>query len=161
MKKLLTIVSKGEGYSADVIDNGDGSFQFVGDMDIDVDGSPFWKNDPSGQADTSLHYKGKPIDSSIVPGIVLPPEIIRAVKGIVLGCKAEVTYKGRSRAAVVFDTGPHNKLGEASYCLATRLGIPARMNGNGGVDEQAVTYKFWPGIPALVDGITYGLQKSG
>lgn len=157
MKKLLTIRSKGERYTADVIEDDDGSVFFVGDMDIDVDGSPNWQRDRYGQADTSLHFQGKPINSDIVPGIVLPPECIRAVKGVVLGCKARASYKGRDRDAVVFDVGPHFKLGEGSGALAIRLGINPDPN-KGGVDEQSVTYRYWPGVPAEIDGIRYQLQ---
>src|SRR5437762_13029488 len=160
MKKLFTIKSKMEGYTADVIEDDDGSVFFVGDMDIDVDGSPNWKRDPYGQPDTTLHFKGKPINSDAVPGIVLPPEIIRSVEKVVLGCKSIVTYKGKASNAVVFDVGPHNKLGEGSAELARRLGINPDPN-RGGTDDQEVTYRFWPGIPAAVDGIVYTLQPYG
>lgn len=160
MKKLLTIKSKGEGYTADVINDEDGSLFFVGDMDVDVDGSPDWEKDSSGAADTTLHHNGKPINSDVVPGIVVPPEIIKAVRGVVMGCKAFVIYKGRSCDAVVFDVGPHNKLGEGSAALARRLGINPDPN-KGGVDEQCVTYRIWPGMPAKVDGILYKLQPYG
>lgn len=158
MRKLLTITSKREGYTADVILDDDGSVFFVGDMDVDVDGSPNWARDPSGQSQTTLQFQGRSINSDVVPGIVLPPEIIRSVQGIVLGCKAAVSYKGRTRDAVVFDVGPHNKLGEGSAALAQRLGINPDPN-RGGEDSQCVTYRFWPGIPAEIDGIKYVLQS--
>lgn len=160
MKKLLTIRSRGEGYTADFIDREDGSFSFLGDYDVDVDGSPNWQIDPFGQADTTLHHNGKPINSGIVPGIVLPPVCIKAVKGIVLGCKAQVTYKARTREAVVFDVGPNFKLGEGSPCLAERLGINPDPT-HGGVDSQSVLYRFWPGVPAEIDGVKYSLQRYG
>ncbi len=156
MKKLLTIASKGEGYTADFVDREDGSFSFLGDWDNDWDGSKRWKEDKWGQADTTLHHNGKPIDSWAVPGIVVPPEIIKAVTGVVLGCYAEVTYKGKTEPAVVFDVGPKQKLGEGSPCLAVRLSInPSHAIG---MDEQSVLYRIWPGRPAIVDGITYKLQ---
>jgi hypothetical protein len=164
MKKLLHIASKGERYQADLLWDDfpsdsrrkDSAF-FVGDFDVDIDGSDHWQSDPCGQADTTLHHNGKPIDSGKVPGIVLPPECINAVKGVVLGCKATATYRGKTVDAVVFDIGPHNKLGEGSEALAKRLGINPDPN-RGGVDEQEVTYRFWPGVPAVVDGICYNLQ---
>lgn len=158
MKKLLTIRSKGEGYTADVILDDGGSVFFVGDMDIDVDGSPDWKRDPYGQSDTTLHFNGKPINSDEVPGIVLPPEIIMAVPGVVLGCKALVRYRNHEVDAVVFDVGPHRKLGEGSAALAEQLMIDPDPN-SGGVDEQEVMYRFWPGIPAMVGGVIYKLQR--
>lgn len=167
MKKLETIFSKGEHYNADIILDDSpvdpshlNSVFFVGDFDNDWDGSKRWKEDPYGQSDTTLHYNGKPIDSWAVAGIVLPPECITVVSGVVLGCYAEVTYKGRTRPAVVFDVGPHFKLGEGTPCLAVRLGIDPG-HSSGGVDEQAVTYRYWPGRAALVDGIQYQLQHYG
>ena len=165
MKKLLHITSKGEGYQADILLDDfptdparKDSVFFVGDMDNDVDATPFWEQDPCGQNDTALHYNGKPIDGSKVPGIVLPPECIDAVKQQVLGCKATATYRGKTEPCVVFDIGPHKKLGEGNPALMTRLNIPWTKNGNGGVDEQEVTYRYWPGVPAVVDGVKYQLQ---
>jgi hypothetical protein len=160
MKKLLTITSKGEGYTADVILDDGGSVFFVGDADIDVDGSPNWERDPDASADTSLHYNGKPINADKVSFIVLPPECIKAVAGVVLGCKATAKYHGRECAAVVADVGPHRKLGEMSSACARMLGINPSPT-SGGVDEQCVTYRYWPGIPALVDGVLYKLQPYG
>lgn len=160
MIRVFTIRSKGEGYSADVFDNQDGSYEFTGDMDIDVDGSPNWRRDPYGQSDTSLHYNGSPIDSDSVPGIVLPPECIKFVQGIVLGCQCQVSYRGVLVDAVVFDVGPHNKLGEGSAELARRLGVNDSPI-NGGVSEPEVLYQYWPGKPAVVDGVQYELQHYG
>lgn len=157
---MLTIFSRGERYSADVILDNDGSGFFVGDFDVDWDGSPRWHEDPSGAKETTLRLHGKSIDSWKVSGIVLPPEIIRAVPGIVLGCKAVVRYKHAVSDAVVFDVGPARKLGEGSPFLAERLGINPH-HSHGGVDEQEVTYRFWPGVPAIVDGIEYQLQPYG
>lgn len=157
MKKLTTISSKGEHYTADVILDDDGSVFFVGDFDVDVDGSPDWHRDPYGQSDTTLHHEGKPINSDVVRGIVLPPECIKAVQPMVLGCKAQVTYRGKTVDAVVFDVGPHNKLGEGSAALAKALHINPDPN-NGGVDEHEVTFRFYPGIAAEIDGVTYSLQ---
>src|SRR4051794_26515806 len=122
-KVLLTIRSKGEGYTSDVIDHEDGRYSFLGDLDVDIDGSPNWHRDPDGQPTTSLKLNGKNINSDAVPGIVLPTEIIKAVEGIVLGCKASVAFRGKVSDAVVFDVGPHKKPGEGSPELARRLGI--------------------------------------
>ena len=157
MRKLFTIQSKGENYTSDVIENDDGSVQFNGDMDIDIDGAPDWKRDPFGQPDTALHYNGLPINAQIVPFIVVPPEIIQAVKGIVLGCKASVRYGIKISDAVVADIGPHKKLGEGSPALARNLGINDDPN-HGGIDDHVVLYRLWPGVPAVIDGIEYNLQ---
>ena len=161
MRELITITSKGEGYTATVWDNEDGSYSFTGDMDNDVDGSQFWHNDPCGQSETTLQFSGKSIDSGVVPCIVLPPPIIKAIGPIVLGCQAQVEWNGTIVDGVVFDVGPRTKLGEGSYAMLKRLGAPALENGNGGIDGPEVQYRFWPGVPAVVDGVTYVLQKYG
>lgn len=157
MKKLLTIYSKGEGYSADIFENTDGSGQFTGDMDIDIDGSPDWGRDPSGQPDTTLHESGHAINGQEFPFIVLPPEVIVAFSLVILGCKAVVRYRGKISDAVVADVGPHRKLGEGSPKLARNLGINDDPN-HGGVDTPEVVYQFWPGVPAVLRGITFELQ---
>lgn len=164
---MTTIASKGENYWANIIrDDADllndkPAYFFFGDMDNDVDGSPYWNKDKYGQADTSLHYDGKPINSDEVPGIVLPPEVINLTPEIVLGCFATVELNGAYEPCVVFDVGPHVKLGEGSPCLLRRLGAPAPRNGNGGIDEQVVHYRFWPGVAANIDGKQFTLTPLG
>jgi hypothetical protein len=154
----LTFVSKGEGYEVDVYKFPDGHREFKGDMDCDVDGAPFWHNDPTGQAETTLRIHGKSIDSSVVCGIVLPPECVAEPAGIVMGCKAEVEWRGKVVPCVVFDGGPHRKAGEGSYAALKALGAPALKNGNGGIDGPEVIYRYWPGVPAVLDGVEYPLQ---
>src|SRR5678816_716038 len=102
MKEVFKITSKKEGYTASVFEVGDGSYQFLGDMDVDVDGSPDWRRDPYGQADTTLHHNGHPINSDVVRGIVLPPECITFVKPVVMGCKAEVTFRGKTVSCLLY-----------------------------------------------------------
>jgi len=166
MKLCTTITSKGENYTANVfrddgdLQNGKPAFWFFGDADVDVDGSPNWRRDPYGQADTSLHFNGHPVNSDAVPGIVLPPDIIKLTPDIVLGCFASVEYNGKHEPAVVFDVGPTSKLGELSGCLARRLGINDNPN-TGGVDTQSVHYRFWPGVPANIDGNLFTLTPLG
>lgn len=154
MKLLTTITSKKENYTANIIlderDEIDGkpSLFFFGDMDNDVDGTPYWENDKYGAPDTSLHYLGKAVNGDIIPFIVLPPEVINLVKDTVLGCLGEVYYKDKSCLVVVADVGPHFKLGEGSPAALRALELPAFHNGNGGLDTQEVLYRFWPGVAA-------------
>jgi hypothetical protein len=68
-----------------------------------------------------------------------------------------VRYRGKEVGAVVADVGPHNKLGELSARCAELLDINPDPN-RGGVDSQSVTYRYWPGIPALIDNVLYSLQ---
>lgn len=155
MSKLLTEIE-----GCQVFVNYDNSVSWTAKMAVDVDGSPNWRRDPDGQADTSLHYRGQPINADAVPYVVVPPAIRDAVPGIVLGCRALVSYNhGKPVEAVVADIGPRRKLGEGSSELARRLGINPSPT-KGGVDEHVVEYQIWPGVPAEVDGITYDLQPA-
>lgn len=69
------------------------------------------------------------------------------------------TRNGKTCSAVVGDIGPHRKLGEISIACAAALGIdpsPTR----GGEERHVVEYVIEPGVPAVVNGITYRLQSS-
>jgi hypothetical protein len=145
----------------DIILNDDGSVTYSAKAAIDDDGSDNSQRDPDWQADTSLHFNGKPIDAASVPYVVVPPAIIAGVPGIVLGCRAVVTdtCNGLSTEAVVADIGPHKKLGEISMACAAAIGIdpsPTR----GGEDAHVIAYALYPGTPAVVNGVTYELQPS-
>lgn len=99
-------------------------------------------------------HPGKPlsdpaayVDSETIPYIVVPPIIIRKTGGIVRGCKARATWKGRSVECVVADRGPANKIGELSIAAARAIGLPASPR-NGGTEEPEVLYELWPGMAA-------------
>jgi len=128
---------------------------------------------------TSLHLPGKDgkslpnsspfryVDSATVPYIVVPPVIISGVTGIVMGCRAVVTNtkNGKSVEAVVADSGPSNKLGEISVACAKAIGVSAAEGtahpaNSGGVDEHIIHYQLFPGVAAVVGGVTYPLQHS-
>jgi hypothetical protein len=97
------------------------------------------------------------VDSESVPYIVVSPLIRNAAKGVVLGCKARVSFGGRSVDAVVADIGPRKKIGELSIAAARAVGIPSSPRV-GGV-EGNVGYEFWPDVPAEVNGVTYNLIR--
>lgn len=160
MKLMFTFFSHENAeyqYAANVIQddqrilNGKPSYFWFGDADNDVDGSPYWKQDPSGQAGTRWLYEGKAIDGDIVPFIVVPPQIIKMTPEIVGGCVATVEYEGNVVACVVGDSGPSNKIGEMSPAALRALGLPAHMNGNGGLDTQEILYRIWPGVAARLE----------
>lgn len=152
--KLLGTIEGNE-----IIDHEDGRVTWTAKLAIDNDGSDNRQGDPYWQRDTSLHHNGRPIDSEAVAGIVVPPLVINAVAPVVLGCKASAKYLERVTDAVVFDIGPRKKIGEGSPELARRLGInPSAING--GIDAHVVEYTIWPGVPAVVDDVTYELQPS-
>lgn len=140
-------------------DSPDGPCHVVADADVDVDGSGDPHGDPDFQNDTTLHFEGKPLNSDVDKWIVLPMPVIRAVKGIVLGCQATVHYKGKSCDAVVGDVGPSRKIGEISRAVAFALGINPSPT-IGGVDDASVRYEWTPGVAAVVDGRRYELKAS-
>jgi hypothetical protein len=133
---------------------------FTAKFAIDCDGSRNPDQDPDWQWDTTLHGPdGKPIDSERVRGIVLPPGVINAVTGTVLGSLVKVTNtkNGKTADAVVFDVGPHFKLGEGTPALARALGLDPNSR-HGGTDERIIGYEVHVGVPAVLDGITYALK---
>lgn len=154
MSKILGTIE-----DCEIIEGDDGTVSWTAKLAVDVDGSPNWRRDPTGQADTTLHLHGKPINADAVPYVVVPPLIRDLVAPIVMGCQAEVTYKGKTVRAVVADVGPRRKLGEGSAALAIALGInpsPTR----GGEDSHSIHYRIWPGKPAIVNGVEYQLQPA-
>lgn len=140
---------------------------------VTVGGKPVIQgpNDPAPGfyvSPTSLHIPGHAltdprcyVDAETVPFIVVPPQIIHGVAGIVLGCKGRITdtRTGRSVDVVVADSGPRSKDGEASIAAAKALGI-AFSARTGGEDRPVFLYECWPGVPAVVNGVTYALQGS-
>lgn len=103
---------------------------------------------------TWYRYPDKPlndpsayVNAETVPYVVVPPLIVQATTGIVRGCKAVVSYKGRSVECVVADRGPSGKIGELSIAAARALGIPSSPR-TGGVSGGVVLYELWPGIAA-------------
>jgi hypothetical protein len=142
----------------DVIWDGD-RLTFLSCAMIDGDGAGPSHGDPDFQDDTTLHFEGKPLNADSDSFIVLPPQLICAVEGIVLGCKATVlnATNGMQTDAVVGDVGPTDKLGEISIACAAAIGVPSSPT-TGGVARRVIRYAIWPGVPAVVNGRTYALQ---
>ena len=99
------------------------------------------------------------VDAASVPYIVLPGHWRQLAVGVVLGCKATVedTKTGKILEAAVLDFGPKGKLGEASIACAKFFGVPSSPK-NGGTPEKRFIYRFFPGVAAVVNGVTYQLQ---
>lgn len=100
------------------------------------------------------------VDAVSVPYIVLPSHWRAQSVGVVLGCKATVedTKTGKIlHDAGVLDFGPTSKLGEASIACAEFFGVPSSPK-TGGTEQKRFIYRFYPGIPAVINGITYQLQ---
>jgi hypothetical protein len=98
------------------------------------------------------------VDSETVPYIVVPPVIINKTRGVVRGCFARVTYKGKSVDCMVGDVGPRNKIGEISIAAARAVGIPASPR-SGGEDRKIVQYEIFPGRKVTINGVTYPLMR--
>lgn len=113
--------------------------------------STTWYRHPGKAADDPAAY----VDAETVPYIVVPPLIVQRTAGIVRGCKARVTWRGRSVDCVVADRGPANKVGEISIAAARCVGLPSSPR-TGGTAAVEVEYELWPGVPA--PGFT--LQKA-
>ncbi len=136
----------------------DGSVHFKAKAAIDSDGVGPHHGDHTAQDQTS--YKPD-LNADVDRYIVVPPAIRNGVKGVVMGCLANVTNTGNGQhtAAVVGDVGPRKKLGEISCACASAIGLnPSPVDG--GIDEHAIEYVIFPGVPAVVNGKTYTLQPA-
>lgn len=85
------------------------------------------------------------LDSERVCFVVVPSQLRRLVKPIVLGCRAIVTNlaNGKTAEATVGDIGPATHLGEGSIALAKALRIPSNPR-RGGV-STGIRYEIFPG----------------
>jgi hypothetical protein len=110
-----------------------------------------WYRHPGKANDDPAAY----VDSETVPYIVVPALVIQKPQGIVRGCKARVTWQGKSVDCVVADKGPANKIGELSIAAARAVGLPSSPR-TGGTTKPDVHYELWPGVAAP----GYVLQKA-
>ena len=136
--------------------------RFTAKFAICTDGMP--QNvygDKHWQRQTAYYNNGKYLNADKVPYIVVPPFIIGAILGVVMGSEAEAANEknGNVSDAIVGEVGPDDKLGEGSIELARRLAINPHPN-HGGTKERIVRYTIFVGEPAVVDGIKYKLQRS-
>ncbi|MFG1187475.1 MULTISPECIES: glycoside hydrolase family 75 protein [Xanthobacter] len=127
------------------------------------DGHPLADDDGNVYSKTTYAWKGRAIptryvDAATVPYVVVNPLVRQRAVGIVMGCRALVTYKGKSVAAVVADVSGAARIGELSIAAAKALGIPSSPR-KGGTDT-GVTYEMWPGSAAIIDGAIYELQRA-
>ena len=102
-----------------------------------------WYRHPGKLASDPAAY----VDAETVPYIVVPPLVIQQTAGVVRGCKARASYKGKSVDCVVADRGPSGKVGELSIAAARALDMPSSPR-NGGTEKPEVLYELWPGVAA-------------
>jgi hypothetical protein len=133
-------------------------------IEKDHTGRPTDDGNGNWYSSTTYAWKGRPletryVDAAHVPYLVVNPIVRAKATGIVIGCKASVTYKGKTIDAVVADVSGGKDIGEMSMAAAEMLGIPSSPR-SGGVDS-GVEFEFWPGQAATIDGELYELQRAG
>lgn len=159
MRRLATIED------IDVVELVNGCVRFIGDVDVDIDGAdaegkPYdARGDKYYQPRTSLLYKGRSLDAREVPYVVVPLQLPKLVKGVVLGCRAVVEdmLSDFKAVGVVGDLGPTFKTGEVSVRMAQVLGLNDSPV-NGGCEQKRFRYTIYPGVPAFCGGVQYDLQ---
>jgi hypothetical protein len=129
---------------------------FLADMDVDCDGKETAvcnkSRDAAFQPQTAaVDSTGKPLDAARVPYVVVPGVSTRfdyRSRGIRMGSLAAVFYNGKMSYGVVGDIGPTAIIGEASYAMASALGInPDPSRGGTG---SGVTYLIFSGPQNVV-----------
>jgi hypothetical protein len=127
------------------------------------DGSGHPLTDGNGNAYSKTSYVVWPhrsvadraVDAAAIPYVVINPYVRINAAGVVLGCRALVTFQGRSCESVVADVSGPNDIGEISVAAAEALGIDPSPR-TGGIDS-GVNFQLFPGTPAVVNGETYNL----
>jgi len=133
-----------------------GAVFWTADMDVDCDGKESaacsLATDPAYQPETSAtDSKGDPLDAAALPFVVVPLPSFRFdydARGLALGNVIGVVYGGKVAYGVFGDEGPSNIIGEASYAMASLLGVDPDPS-TGGTDGP-VTYIAFTGASALV-----------
>jgi hypothetical protein len=129
------------------------------DLDVDCDGKMSTQcnltADPAYQNQTSAtDSHGDPLDAATLPYVVVPLPSTRfdySAGGLALGSAIAEIYNGKVRYGVFGDEGPNNIIGEASYAMASSLGIDPDPS-TGGVDS-GVAYIAFTGQDAVVPTI--------
>lgn len=120
---------------------------------------------PNGVVPSKTAYKlpgDRPehqLDSETLCYIVVPSWIVAKLKGIVKGCRAQATFRGKSVSAIVGDVGPRTKVGEGSIELCRRLGIKHSPR-YGGLESPDVIYELWPGQFSMIGDTVIPLLTS-
>lgn len=127
------------------------------------DGAPTSDGRGNWYSQTTYAWQGRPIttryvDATTVPYVVVNPIVRRKAVGVVIGCRARVTYQNTSIDAVVADVSGASDIGELSIAAAELLGMPNSPRRGGA--PQGVLFEFWPGSAAVLQGEIYELQPA-
>lgn len=133
---------------------------FVDDLSICNDGTGPRHGDPHYQPRTAYYNGGKFLNADRDRYIVIPPQIRKKCKRVVLGCQARLTnlVTNIASAAVAGEVGPKAEFGEAAYCLAKV--VNPRITYNSGDDAMIYFYELWPDVPAVVGDKHYKLEPA-
>jgi hypothetical protein len=138
-----------------------GSWQDV--LVNDGSGRPLTDGSGNAYSQTAYAWPGRPIatrwvDATAVAYLVVNPTVRQNAKGVVIGSKAVITYQGQSVDAVVVDVSGPRGIGEIPIAAAEALGIPSSPRTGGA--SGGVQFEFWPGMPGVINGETYLLQRA-
>lgn len=134
-----------------------GAFFWKADMDVDCDG----KITPQCNIDTDPAFyngtsasdsNGDPLDAAALPFIVIPLPSARfdyTGEDIHLGSVAAVVYQGNLAFGIFGDEGPTGIIGEASYAMASALGVDPDPSFGG--TDSGVTYFVFTGNESVVN----------
>jgi hypothetical protein len=136
-----------------------GAVFWKADMDVDCDGKMSAEcnlsADPDYQDQTAAtDSHGDPLDAAALPYVVIPGKSARfdyESAGLAMGSVVAVIYDDKLEYGVLGDVGPTADIGEASYAMASALGIDPDPS-TGGVDT-GVAYIAFTGSDAIVDPI--------
>ena len=129
----------------------------------DGHGTPTGDGQGNWYSMTTYAWKGRPlstryVDATTRPYIVVNPIVRLKAVGVVIGCRARVTYSGNSIDAVVADVSGAGDIGELSINAAQMLGIPDSPRTGGVAD--GVMFEMWPGTAASIQGEDYALEPA-
>jgi hypothetical protein len=128
-----------------------------GDRTPTSDGNGNW------YSQTTYAWSGRPIttrfvDATAVPYVVVNPLVRKKAVGVVIGCRARISFRKKVCDSVVADVSGVGDIGELSIAAASQLGIPNSPR-HGGV-SKGVLFEFWPGSAAVLQGHIYELQRA-
>src|SRR5262249_20650006 len=133
-----------------------GAVFWKADLDVDCDGKESTAcnktTDPWFLPETAAtDSTGAPLDAASLPYLVVPGVSARwsfKGAGVALGNVGAVIYDGKMEFGIVGDIGPTTIIGEASYAMASKLGINPDPKVGGTAAE--VAYVVFTGPSAAV-----------
>jgi hypothetical protein len=143
----------------------DGAVYWVADMDIDCDGKPTpgkceKSKDLYFLEDTNVHGPNGALTAAQDPYVVIPIDFACPTDGhfpdfpgLQSGATAAVIFRNKIFYGVFGDCGPPEIIGEASYAMAEKMGIPPSAI-NGGALGRTVTYIVFTGGGSVAKDIT-------